>query len=256
MSNLIRGEFYKLRKSKYFIGIILLTLLFGLYLINCFDADAEDLIKTHSETVNGIYSIKYAFETIVGSNFIFSLFAGEFIAKDLKNNMSKSFIYGYKRSKVILSKLIVFIISFLFLILIYTTIICIYASINYGFGETLNYNAILYLIRLIGIGIMYSVATISIVTMIAIITKNSLCTIISPILFILPFFLIPFSMVELNSSRIPAIITYIYPFIIGKSATIRFAPKSDIIIAIISSIVTFIITILISLLYVKHEDIK
>ncbi|AUN16367.1 hypothetical protein B2H91_11695 [Clostridium botulinum] len=254
MSNLIRGEFYKLRKSKYFIGIILLTLWFGFYLINCFDADVEDLIKTHSETVNGIYSIKYAFETIVGSSFIFSLFAGEFIAKDLKHNMSKSFIYGYKRSKVILSKLIVFIISFLFLVLIYTTILCIYASINYGFCETLNYSTILYLIRVVAIGIMYSVAIISIVTMIAIITKNNLCTIVSPILFILSFIVSSFA-VKLNS-HISAIVAYVCPVIIGGAATARFAPKSDIIIAIISSIVTFIITIGGSLSYVKHEDIK
>ncbi|BDB00165.1 hypothetical protein [Clostridium botulinum] len=43
---------------------------------------------------------------------------------------------------------------------------------------------------------------------------------------------------------------------IGKAAMVKFAPKLDIIIGIISSIITFIITIGGSLLYVKHEDIK
>lgn len=250
MSNLIRGEFYKLRKSKYFIGMIFLALVASFFLMRGFDSDVQSLRSVHPELVNGMYSIDYAFQYILFTSFIFALFAGEFIAKDLKNNMSKSFIYGYKRSEVILSKLIVFIISSLFLELIYTTILVIYASINYGFCEALNYNTILFLIRIIIIGIMYNVATISIVAMIAIVTKNNLCTVVSPVLFILSFFI---SGLELPISTIVA---YACPFIIGQGAMAKFAPKSYIIIGIISSIVTFIITIVVSLLYVKHEDIK
>ncbi|HDK7166957.1 ABC transporter permease [Clostridium sporogenes] len=256
MGNLIRGEFYKIRKSKYFIGMIFLALGASSFLINSFDVNAKSLIKISSEIPNGMHSIRDAFEWIPGTSFIFALFAAEFIAKDLKNNMSKSFIYGYKRSKVILSKLIVFIISSLFLQLIYTTILVTYVSINYGFGEALNYSTILYLIRVIIIGIMYNVATISIVAMIAIITKNNLCTIVSPILFILSFSALTFSVVKLNSSHISAIITYVCPFIIGKAAMVKFAPKSHIIIGIISSVAIFTITTLISLSYVKHKDIK
>jgi ABC-type transport system involved in multi-copper enzyme maturation permease subunit len=250
MSNLIRGEFYKLRKSKYFIGMIFLALGASFFLIRGFDLDAERLRGTHIELVNGMYSIDYAFQYILFTSFIFALFAGEFIAKDLKNNMSKSFIYGYKRSEVILSKLIVFIISSLFLELIYTTILVIYTSVNYGFFEALDYNTILFLIRIIVIGIMYNIATISIVAMIAIVTKSNLCTVVSPILFILSVF------VSDLKSPISTIVACVCPFIVGRGAITQFAPKSDIIIGIISSIVTFIITIAVSLLYVKREDIK
>lgn len=250
MSNLIRGEFYKLRKSKYFIGMIFLALVASFFLMNGFDSNVQRLRGAHPELVNGMYSIKYAFECILFTSYIFALFAGEFIAKDLKNNMSKTFTYGYERSKFILSKLIVFIISSLFLELIYTTILVIYASISYGFCEALNYSTILYLIRVVVIGIMYNVATISIVAMIAIITKSNLCTVVSPILFILPFSALSFT------SYISIIATYACPFVIGEGAIARFAPKSDIIIGIISSVITFIITIGVSLLYVKHEDIK
>lgn len=250
MSNLIRGEFYKLRKGKYFIGMIFLALVASFFLIRDFDSKTQILRGTHPELVNGMYSINYAFQYILFSSFLFALFAGEFIAKDLKNNMSKSFIYGYKRSEVILSKLIVFIISSLFIGLIYTTISVIYASVNYGFCEALNYNTILFLIRIIVIGIMYNTATISIVAMIAIVTKNSLCTVVSPILFILSFFLS-----ELNPP-ISTIVAYACPFIVGSVAISQFAPKADIIIGITSSIITFIITIVVSLVYAKHEDIK
>ncbi len=251
MSNLIRGEFYKLRKSKYFIGMIFLALVASFFLMRGFDSDVQSLRGAHPEIVNGMYSINYAFEYILFTSFIFALFAGEFIAKDLKNNMSKSFIYGYKRSKVILSKLIVFIISSLFLELIYTTILVIYASINYGFCEALNYNTILFLIRIIVIGIMCNVATISIVAMIAIVTKNNLCTVVSPIL----FFILLFFVSNLKPP-ISTMVAYVCPFIIGEGAMAQFAPKSYIIIGIISSIVTFIITVVVSLLYIKHEDIK
>ncbi|WP_123052794.1 ABC transporter permease [Clostridium sp. JN-1] len=251
MSNLIRGEFYKLRKSKYLIAIILAILAVIFILPKGFDANMTSMRGSLPEQVaNGIYSIGYAFAWIPMTSFIFALFAGEFIAKDLKNTMSKSFIYGYKRSKVILSKLIVFIISFLFLELIYITSLCIYASINYGFCRTLNYSTILYLIRVIGIGIMYSAATMSIVYMIAIITKSNVCTTISPFLFML-------AMAALNDKEPTAsIIKFIFPFMSGSEAMARFAPKSVIITGITSSIVIFAVTTLISILYVKYEDIK
>jgi|GEM_PF-1562996 len=251
MSNLIRGEFYKLRKSKYFIGMIFLALVASFFMMIGFDSDAQNLRGAHPELVNGMYSMKYAFQYILFTSFIFALFAGEFIAKDLKNNMSKSFIYGYKRSEVILSKLIVYIISSLFLELIYTTILAIYASVNYGFCEALNYNTILFLIRIIVIGIMYNVATISIVAMIAVVTKSNFCTVVSPVLlFILSFF------ISNLKSPISTIVALACPFIVGQGAIAQFASKSYIIIGITSSIVTFIITIVVSLLYVKHEDIK
>ncbi|ACA46715.1 ABC transporter permease [Clostridium botulinum] len=251
MSNLIRGEFYKLRKSKYFIGIIFLTLIISYFLLRRFYAIVTSVGTPSLELQNGMYSIEYAFENIIGTSFIFSLFAGEFVAKDLKNNMSKSFTYGYKRSKVILSKLIVFIISFLFLELIYITILVIHTSIAYGFYKVLNYSAILYLIRLIVIGIMYNVATMSIVFMIAIITKSNVCTVVSPALFMLAI------TASLNSKApIPSIVSFVFPFIVCEKALARFASNLDIIIAIISSVAIFTITTLISLLYVKHKDIK
>ncbi|MCS4474559.1 hypothetical protein JQ031_18490 [Clostridium botulinum] len=84
MSNLIRGEFYKLRKSKYFIGIILLTVFVSYFLLKNFYSTAVSVRNPSSELQNGMYSIEYAFECIWGTSFIFSLFAGEFVAKDLK----------------------------------------------------------------------------------------------------------------------------------------------------------------------------
>ena len=233
MSNLIRGEFYKLRKSNYFIGIIFLAIVASFFLITVWDKDMQRLQKAHSNfLINGVSSIQYGFEYIIYTSFIFALLGGEFIAKDFKNNnISKSFSYGYTRSKVILSKLIVFIIACLFLEIIYTTILAIYASINYGFCEVLNLSVILYLTRVVIIGIMYTAATICIIAMIAIITKSALCTFVSPVIFLL---------IQLFFSKISA---YILPYVAGRGAISRFAPKEEIIFGIISSLITFIITI-------------
>ena len=156
MSNLIRGEFYKLRKSRYFIGLIFLSLVAAFFMMSYYDDNVNRLTGTNPEVASGMYSIYYPFTCIIFTSFIFSLFAGEFIAKDLKNNINKSFSYGYKRSKIILSKLIVFIIFSLFIELIYTVILVCYADKAYWFDY--NIENILALIRIIGIGTLYNVA--------------------------------------------------------------------------------------------------
>lgn len=248
MSNLIRCEFYKLRKSMCFPFGILLSLVSAFLMMPYCDDNMRRLAGTSHEITSGMYSIYYPFTCIIFTSFIFSLLAGEFIAKDLKNNMSKSFIYGYKRSEVVLSKLIVFILFSLFIELIYTVIVVFYADKAYWFDY--NVENILVLIRIIGIGILYNVAAISIVAMIAVITKNNLITVVSPIMFIT---LIP--ILALNNF-ISIIVAYLCPIIAGEAAIARFAPTFVIISGILSSILTLIITIGGSLLYVKHEDIK
>lgn len=248
MSNLIRGEFYKLRKSRYFIVMIFLALVSASFMMIHYDDNVHRLTGANPQIAFRMYPIYYPFTCITFTSFIFSLFAGEFIAKDLKNNISKSFIYGYKRSEVILSKLIVFIIFSLFIELIYIVILVSYADKAYWFDY--NIDNILALIRIIIIGTLYNVATISIVAMIAIITKNRLVTVCSPILFLLSILIL------VRQSFISIIVAYICPFIIGEAAIARFAPTSDIIIGIVSSVLTIIITSGASLVYVKREDIK
>ena len=248
MSNLIRGEFYKLIKSRYFIGMIFLALVSASFMMIHYEDNIHRLTEANSEITSGMYSIYYPFTCIIFTSFMFSLFSGEFIAKDLKNNISKSFIYGYKRSKIILSKLIVFIVFSLFIELIYTVIFVYCADKAYWFDY--NIDNILVLIRIIGIGILYNVATISVAAMIAVITKNNLVTVVSPILFFLTMPILT------HQNFISIIVAYVCPFIIGEAAIARFALASDIIIGIVSSVLTLIITIGGSLIYVKQEDIK
>ena len=129
MSNLIKGEFYKLRKGKYFIRIIFLTLVAIWFTMSQYDENVRVLDKFDTELMSGMYSIKYSYRCILFTSFLYAIFAAQFIVKDLKENISKSFIYGYKRGKVIVSKLIVFIMCCLFIELIYTTILVYYGRV-------------------------------------------------------------------------------------------------------------------------------
>ncbi|MDS0527268.1 ABC transporter permease [Clostridium sp. SHJSY1] len=250
MSNLIRGEFYKLRKSKYFAGMILLSLLIGFYLMIEWDNHTQRLKITSPDSINGLNSISYSFQLITIISFMFALLAVEFIVKDFKNsNMSKSFIYGYTRNTVLLSKLIVFTLFSLLLELIYTIPLVIYASLNHGFWGNLDVNN-LYLIRLLVVGILYNMATIFIIVIVAVITKSTLFTITSPIILIASFLL---------ATSHPYFITKIFfymPHTAGLDGIAPFSPSSCIIKSLISSSITFIITIGGSLLYIKHKDIK
>ena len=81
MSNLIRGEFYKLRKSRYFIGMIFLSLVATFFMLSYYDDNVNRLTGTNPEVASGMYSIYYPFTCIIFTSFIFSLFAGQFIAK-------------------------------------------------------------------------------------------------------------------------------------------------------------------------------
>ncbi|OSA99454.1 UNVERIFIED_ORG: ABC transporter permease [Clostridium botulinum] len=252
MNNLIRGEFYKLIKSKYSIAMIMLSLIFGLFLMCQWDTDAERLQNVHKEIMNGLYAVSYAFQYSIATSILFSILAGEFIAKDFKNsNMSKSLGYGYSRSKVILSKLIVFTIFCLFLEFIYISILVIYVSSNNGFCELLTQNTILYLVRIAIIGVLYILATICIIVMIAIITKSNFYTIILPI-----FLFISFELAYSNFGSYVSKAFYYMPYIIGTIAVRPFSSEAEIIRSIISSIITLSITIGVSLLYVEREDIK
>lgn len=247
MSNLIKGEFYKLRKDKYFIIIIFLTLVAIWFTMIQYDDNIQVLDKFDPELMTGMYSIKFSFRCILFTSFLYAIFAAQYIVKDLNETISKSFIYGYERSKVIVSKLIVFMICCLFIELIYTTVLVWYGR-AYWFDYSIE--TILYLIRIIVIGVMYNVATTSIVVMIAIMTKSRVLTVVSPI-----FFLLLGSIFSLPPS-ILNIVLYICPFIIGEAAVARFASTSEVIGGIVSSVLTIVITIGSSLLYVKSEDIK
>ena len=246
MSNLIRGEFYKLRKSRYFFGMIFLAVIFGLFLTEMWIQDRE--IKPY-EIKNGVMSMRYAYERISIGSFLFALFGGMFIVNDFNNKyFSRSFSYGFKRSKVILSKLIVFILFSLFLELIYTTVLVIYASNKYGFCEKMNANFILYSFAAVVSLILFSIATISIIGMAAILTRSFLITVVLPIIFLMSSIFLYKNMGS-NIFVIISSMPWLRPVGIFKYRT-------ENIISVVSVVVTIAITIGGSLLLIRQKDVN
>lgn len=255
MINLIRGEFYKLRKSKYFIGMITLAFAFGFLLMIFWDHEREMNRSYESITLNGAYVLTDGdgFCAIILGNFLFALLASGFIVKDFKSsNITKSFVYGYKRTQVLLSKILVTMLFSLLLEIIYISVLISYVSLRHGFCDSLNMDTILALVRIIILGIMYNLATISIIFMTAIITKSNFCTIVAPFVLIISF---PYAFPNGEYSYVSYILSYL-PYIAGIHAIGRFSSLFEITKCIISSIITFIITVGGSILFVKHEDIK
>ena len=84
MSNLIKGEFYKLRKGKYFIGIIFLALVAIWFTMSQYDDNIRVLDKFDAELMTGMYSIKYSYRCILFTSFLYAIFASQYIVKDLK----------------------------------------------------------------------------------------------------------------------------------------------------------------------------
>lgn len=246
MSNLIRGEFYKLRKSKYLIEIlVLLTIVSSyFYVLIC----SSDIVKNENyDYINGVSYIPYSSLFIIFSSFIFALLGGEFIAKDFKSgNMSRIFGYEYRKEQVVLSKLIVFMLFSLLLEVVYTSILVIYVSVNYSFCEGIDFNNVLYLFMATGIGIMYNLAAICIIAMVAIITKSRLCTFVSGAIGLVSFRLYD----SINSE-----VFMFIPWISGKRA-MGAMYSSNIGMSLMSSFIIVITTIGVSLWYVKYKDIK
>lgn len=249
MSNLIKGEWYKLRKSRYFFGLIFLEVIFGLLLTEMWIRDRE-VSPTFSNVIkNGVMSMGYAYGRISIGSFLFALFGGMFIVNDFNNgNFGRSFSYGIKRSKLLLSKLIVFILFSLFLELIYTTVLVIYVSNKYGFYESINANFILYLFAGVVSLILFSIATISIIAMVAIITRSFLITLVVPIIF-----LISYMFLYKNMGSYIFVILSSMPWL--RPAGI-FKYRTENIISVISLVVTLFITIVGSLLFIRHKDVN
>lgn len=250
MSNLIRGEFYKLRKSKYFVGMMFLSVIVGFFLTDMWSRDREMNVMFAHYPIDVLHSIGYAFNFIVFSSFFFALLAGEFIAKDFKTHrLSNIFSYGYSRNKIILSKFIVFIVCSLFLEIIYLTIFVIYVSSRHGFCEVLNLSVILQFIRMVVVGILFNLATISLLALISVLTKSSYITLIAPI-----FILFSFGYYVHTGFRVH-ILEYM-PYIYGGNGLSTLKSEAAVIKSIISLFLSFGITIGVSLLYIKYEDIR
>lgn len=252
MNNLIRGEFLKLRKSKYFIGMLVLWILFAIIFSSYILNDASTNSK-YLKQLSGISVIVSFLESQSLIYILYSVFAGAFIAKDMENaTLYNSFTYGYNRNKVIFSKIIVYILVSLFYEVITIIIIGTLFSAMYGFVNITEININIFLLRIIGIGLLSCISTLLISAAIATITKNIIITFVSPII-ILCTMLLHANIIHTKFARL---LDYFLPYVSVDRALAAFAPIGEVNREIISSLIMIIITVTIIIKHLEKSDLK
>lgn len=178
MMNLVKAEWLKLRKSKSLIGIILGEIIIVLYVILGAIVGIEQGIMTRTEAT-GIESIKMIIGAPDMMMIFLGFFAGYFITKDLENEgIRYALSYGYKKEQVILSKLIVYLAMSILLSNIPLILTGIVMTAGYGWGEIIDAPHILYIIRIVVLNSMATLANASIIALFAFWCKKVTRTII------------------------------------------------------------------------------
>lgn len=155
MYNLIRTEFYKLKRQKLFI-----VLLFIVIAISSFSAFSEiNLISTPTTPVTGKDSFANAFQDI-SMLFVIAVFAGFYIGLDFSNRTIQAELSkGHKRIDIIFAKSFVYSLGASILMLLYPITVCIIHTVNFGWGEVFSISSILYLLRIILLGSILNIGT-------------------------------------------------------------------------------------------------
>ncbi len=246
MSNLIRGEFYKLKKSKCFIGMMFLWALFSMMIVYCLIKDAHV-----NSRMCGVLGIEEFLRLQIFFNFLYAIFAGMFISNDFSNNtINRTFTYGYSRSEVILSKIIVYVLSSLLLEIVAAVIIGILFTTMYGFNNLSGINIQLYLVRMIFVSILCIIASSLIIAAVSVISKSIIITLVSA--------LVIFCTVNFTDGfvKFAKAVFCIFPCAAILGGIAPFVDKVTIIITIVSSIVASIISVFVIIKHLSKLDIK
>ncbi|WP_270567115.1 ABC transporter permease [Clostridium beijerinckii] len=252
MNNLIRGEFYKLRKRKYFIGMLVLWGVFALIFSSCILNDAY-MRPNYVQELSGINVMVRFLETQVLSYILYAVLAGVFIAKDMEDStLFNSFIYGYSRIEVIFSKIIVYILVSLIYEIITIVIMGTIFSAMYGFVNTADINIPAFLLRIIFIGFLSCISTLLISATTAVVTKNTIMTFVSPII----VFFTMFIFVNTIHTSFARLLEWLLPYVSIEWALAPFAPIGEVYRGIASCVIMIIITSTIIFKHLEKSDLK
>lgn len=157
MYNLIKTEFYKLKRQK-----LLAVLFIAVIAISAFSAFSEMSLSTSGEPVSGKMSFTNAVQDIF-MLFVIAVFAGFYIGSDFSNRTIQAELSkGHRRSDVVFSKAFVFSIIAGLMMLLYPVTVCLIHVMQYGWGEPFSMLSVLYLLRVALLGFILNMGTASI----------------------------------------------------------------------------------------------
>lgn len=185
MYKLLNASFYRLRKNKIFLGLVILTIIIAVFMIV-----SEYLNNIKYSSVFGISSnttdiLLMKFINIIG--FLIAIFISLFVGAEYSDGTIRNkIVAGHSRKNIYLSNLIVSILVGIFLELIYLIVISIFSIPIFGLVQ-MNFSQLaVILLDIIMIIIVYS----SIFNFIALICSNITISTVSSLLLILIMFVI------------------------------------------------------------------
>ena len=185
MYKLLNASFYRLRKNKIFLGLVILTIIIAVFMLV-----SEYLDKVKYSSVFGISSnttdiLLMKFINIIG--FFIAIFTSLFVGAEYSDGTIRNkIVAGHSRKNIYLSNLIVSIVVGLILEFIYLIIISIVAIPLLGSIQMTFSQLAVILLDIIMIIIVYS----SIFNFIALICSNITISTVSSLLLILIMFVI------------------------------------------------------------------
>lgn len=155
MNNLIKAELFKLRKDRVFRTLLLILAAsavaypFMFYFDNLSDGDPQTL------------GVEYLSEAIAGNAYIIkfgvSILAGFFIASEYSTGVMKTIASsGSSRGKLFVAKLTGFSVGGMLLSLVFPVIVTLTASLLSGFGQLPEEASAYYIVRLLGLTLLYA----------------------------------------------------------------------------------------------------
>ena len=185
MYKLLNASFYRLRKNKIFLGLVILTIIIAVFMLV-----SEYLNNIKYSSVFGISSnttdiLLMKFINIIG--FLIAIFTSLFVGAEYSDGTIRNkIVAGHSKKNIYLSNLIVSILVGIFLELIYLIVISIFSIPIFGLVQ-MNFSQLaVILLDIIMIIIVYS----SIFNFIALICSNITISTVSSLLLILIMFVI------------------------------------------------------------------
>ena len=185
MYKLLNASFYRLRKNKIFLGLVILTIIIAVFMLV-----SEYLNNIKYSSVFGISSnttdiLLMKFINIIG--FFIAIFTSLFVGAEYSDGTIRNkIVAGHSRKNIYLSNLIVSILVGIFLELIYLIIVSIVSIPILGLVQMSFLQLAVILLDIIMIIIVYS----SIFNFIALICSNITISTVSSLLLILIMFVI------------------------------------------------------------------
>jgi ABC-2 type transport system permease protein len=247
MFNLLKVEFYKLKTSKTFYFTAFLNLLQGIIIY----AFSENL-----KVMSGKKSLIFMFDmqSALALGILIGVFASDYIVTEFTSGYIKNLIsYGHKRISIFISKSIVYYMGIIIISFIAPVIMAgINTAIN-GYGEAINFNSLMFLLRLILIMSLVYIAIGSISVLAAFSSKSVNITIMTIVA--LDFINRIFNIIAIQKPSLE----WIYGKFIFSQPGIVLSDKvgaPEILQAVSISLITLFLTTIIGIYAFKKSDIK